>query len=399
MTHMTRTNHRRRPGVTLMEVLIATMILSIGMVAIMALFPIGAVNFARAINQDRSTTHGVSSDMLFHYYWKSAWEARDPLTGAPTGAVCADTETAFKTNREPMLLLLEGHPTYGPLSGLPTTPGATTDPSYPVLVDPIGWQAKNANPSEQGFVGGNSALPCRITLWRAVAGWSDPNNPPGNGGGIWKGTRQVPKVVMPGFPHPNWSLDPTDGAPTGTGNPYPPDTKMSIRLSTLLDDLTFDAGGEAGAPTGQLERAGRYSAAWLIKRQDNSKFADVHVTVLVYAARSLSDVPSSETAFVAQATAGEKMVIVSLGGQAAPPLRRGQWIAFSHLVPTTAKGNRPTLDFYRVVGINSDTPDTLYVEIETPIKSEGGAFAYTGSAIVFDNLMEVFDRGVVSAGK
>lgn len=396
---MTTRAYRRRPGVTLMEVLIATMILSIGMVAIMALFPIGAVNFARASNQDRSTTHGVSSDMMFRYYWKSAWEAHDPFTGAPTGSLCPDTETAFKTNREPMLLLLEAHPTYGPLSGNPLAPGTTTDPSFPVLVDPIGWQAKNANPSEQGFVGGNSALPCRITLWRAVSGYQDPNNPPNNGGGVWKGTRQVPKVVTPGFPHPYYSLDPTDRTPTGVGNPYPPDTRMAIRLTALLDDLTFDAGGEAAAPTGQLERAGRYSAAWLIQRPDNSKYGDVKVTVLVYAARSLSDVPSSETAFVAQATAGEKLIVVSLGGQAAPPLRRGGWIAFSHLVPTSAKGNRPTLDFYRVTGINNDTPDTLYVETETPIKSEGGAFAYNGSAIVFDNLLEVFDRGVVSASK
>src|SRR5690349_23482322 len=46
--------HTRRPGTSLMEVLIAMGILAIGMLAIMALFPIGAVNMARAINQNRA---------------------------------------------------------------------------------------------------------------------------------------------------------------------------------------------------------------------------------------------------------------------------------------------------------------------------------------------------------
>ena len=63
----------RRPGTTLMEVLIATGILAIGMLAILALFPIGAISMARAINQNRSADHAANSDTVFRFYWKNAW--------------------------------------------------------------------------------------------------------------------------------------------------------------------------------------------------------------------------------------------------------------------------------------------------------------------------------------
>lgn len=43
----------RRPAVTLMEVLIAMFIMAIGMLALMALFPVGAVSMAQALKDDR----------------------------------------------------------------------------------------------------------------------------------------------------------------------------------------------------------------------------------------------------------------------------------------------------------------------------------------------------------
>jgi hypothetical protein len=43
----------RRPAVTLMEVLIAMFIMAIGMMALLALFPVGAVSMAQALKDDR----------------------------------------------------------------------------------------------------------------------------------------------------------------------------------------------------------------------------------------------------------------------------------------------------------------------------------------------------------
>lgn len=374
------TTRKHRSGTTLMEVLIATMILSVGLVAIMALFPIGAINFARAINQDRSATHGVNSDSMFRYYWKSAWVEYD-TNGAPTGTSHSTTAGAYDRSQEPMLLLLDAHPGYGPLSGNISDPGNSSDPSYVVLVDPIGWQTKTG--FEQGYVGGYTNLPTRTTLRSAISGFGAPTR-----------LYQTPDSTPPGIMN--------SAAPYF---PYPPmpahfsDIKRAIRLTTLLDDITFDANGNVDtASTMQVERAGRYNVAWLLRRERNDVKQEVHIHVLVYGGRAATDVPSPETAFQnSTAQSGFKTINVPLGGQATPNLRKGGWIAFSHTVPKTGGGQRPTLDFYRVVGVNDDTPGSLIVEIETSIKEEGGPGNYTGYAIVFDNLLEVFDRGLVSS--
>src|SRR5579875_4093841 len=44
---------RRRPAVTLMEVLVAMFIMASGMLALLALFPVGAVSMAQALKDDR----------------------------------------------------------------------------------------------------------------------------------------------------------------------------------------------------------------------------------------------------------------------------------------------------------------------------------------------------------
>ena len=156
----------RRPGTTLMEVLLATFILVVGMAAIMVLFPIGAVNMARAINQDRAATHAVNSDAMFRMYWKNAWIERDPLTRAPTHTICGTTEQAYQNSQEPMLLLLSAHPNPAiPMAHLGSnTRRHVSQTGYPVLVDPVGWLTKAGDLPNQGYVAGDPAMPVRTTL-------------------------------------------------------------------------------------------------------------------------------------------------------------------------------------------------------------------------------------------
>src|SRR5262245_59813678 len=167
------TGTRRRSGVTLMEVLIAIMILAIGMLAIMPLFAIGAVNMARTITQDRTTTHGVNSDNMFRYYWAQAWN--DPATGGKR----ATTYEAYGYSQEPMLWLLENHPTYGQI------PVNSSQPSLPVLVDPVGWQTKAGSGLDQFFIAGSQipgppSMPSRTTLRRCINFGLPPGSPPGS---------------------------------------------------------------------------------------------------------------------------------------------------------------------------------------------------------------------------
>ena len=131
--------------------------------------------------------------------------------------------------------------------------------------------------------------------------------------------------------------------------------------------------------------------------------------VLVYAGRSPTDTASDETEFPnTQVVAGEKTMLIPLAaGQAPPGVRRGGWIAFAHRVdanpssdparpPTPLVRPYPAFDFYRIVGMN-EVPNGVVVELEEPIKAIGVGPAYSGSAVVFDNLVEVFDRGTLSA--
>jgi len=54
------------------------------------------------------------------------------------------------------------------------------------------------------------------------------------------------------------------------------------------------------------------------------------------------------------------------------------------------------LDFYRVASVNDDTPDMLGVEFESPMKSYQVVPGSPAFVIVFDNLFEVFDRGLIT---
>ncbi len=411
-------NANRRPGTTLIEVLIAMGILSIGMLAILAMFPIGVVNMARAITQDRASTHAANADSLFRYQWKNAWNERIDIGtrvphpfGIPNGAICRTSEDAFRNSEEPMLLLLEAHPTYGPLSGNGFAPGSIAQPSFPVLVDPVGWLTNTGNFNAQQFVGGNPNLPVRTTFRRNISLAYDPPQPypplP------YTGTRTVPYPV-PGPP----ALGPYFAQP-----PYPSNIASVVRYATMLDDLTFDQGGEAYGPAGQLERGGRFTASWLIQRAANGNAAEVNLTVLLFAGRSPSDTPSIEevypNSFVpgyqATTTQQPRTIVVNYVS-AKPGIRKGGWVSFSTPYRPVSDPNAPTpaiiptLDFYRVTGVNDDTNGQLVLELESAVKNYqavgpgptatllgwNGA-DLSGTVVFFDNLTEVFDRGTVSA--
>ncbi len=53
-----------RPGITLVEVLVAIFIMGIGLLAILVLFPLGALNMARSLKDDRCGTIASNADSL-----------------------------------------------------------------------------------------------------------------------------------------------------------------------------------------------------------------------------------------------------------------------------------------------------------------------------------------------
>ena len=64
MGPMSRTTTSPRQGVTLLEVLITIFIMGIGMLALLVLFPLGAVNMARALRDDRAAGSAVTAENI-----------------------------------------------------------------------------------------------------------------------------------------------------------------------------------------------------------------------------------------------------------------------------------------------------------------------------------------------
>jgi hypothetical protein len=362
----------RRPATTLLEVLIATGILAIGLLAILSLFPIGAVNMARAINQNRAADHASNSDTVFRLYWKRAW--LDPNGG---GVISRDQAIANAVNNapngEPMIVLLDISAT-GEI-----IPATSTQPSFPVLVDPVGFRTQPGQ--NKNYISGITSFPVRTNL---------------------------------------------AATPTGTLDSYP--LRATVRNTTMPDELSYDQNGEVSALSGQLDRGGRYNVAWFIQRPKNNVPHQVHLQVLVFAGRSPTDTPATEEVFPAVATdyfpnidPKPKSLTVAVNGQR-PALLKGKWVAFTFPIqpqpapPANAQPGDPrygwqypAFDFYRIAAVDEVDANTVIIELEMPLRSYDVNTLlpanYTpangmllGNVVVFDTLFEVFDRGVVSAG-
>jgi prepilin-type N-terminal cleavage/methylation domain-containing protein len=359
----------RRPGVTLMEVLIAIGILSIGMLAILALFPIGAVSMARAINQNRAADQAAASDAMFRFYWKKAW--LDPNGG---GVRTTGWEAGLASGEDSIWMLDHNSPvpmwqasaalSYGPGD----IPMNSSQPSFVVCVDPVGCRTQTG--ASQFYVGGLASMPKRSSLAVAKA------------------------------------------------DPLP---RTTIRVTTLLDDLSWDVSGEPSAQAGQLDRGGRYNVSWLIQRPKNNVPHEVRLFVMVYGGRSPTDTPSLETLYPGAVSNYIPNVdpkpnsITVQNVQSMPNIRRGSWVGMTMPVMPQTTPPAPqaipyqVLDFYRVAGVTDDIANTqtITLELEEPLRTydvnslvplagyNNGNFAC--SVIFFDNLLEVFDRGIVSA--
>jgi hypothetical protein len=124
----------RRTGTTLLEVLIAIFVTGIGLLALLALFPLGAVNMALAIKEDRCAHSCADADAVAHM----------TIFRDGTGALVdlrheANIQTAF----------------VGPIFTLPALSNPY-GPSYPVLADPLGAYSYSAG-GGAGEVGAQTA--------------------------------------------------------------------------------------------------------------------------------------------------------------------------------------------------------------------------------------------------
>jgi hypothetical protein len=408
-----------RTAVTLTEVLIAIFLMGIGLMAIMSLFPLGAAQMAQALQDERAAEAATNAAAFARNVWKQTCDD-DPNTGTQKfldangnpqshqrfvealdnpyyNGVSSMTPQALAnycindfgmTPGQPMAGVNPGPPYQQQGSNrMPPAPqpgttqtvsapvGAVNTASYPVLVDPIGWQA---------------APTADAKLWLPIAPTTAGINVP-----AWR----IPR-------RPLYVRQPTTTATTAT--PWMMLNSLGtlplLKQFSLTDDMTFntfnsDAINVSGTPKrnvvdNTVERQGRYSWAFLFRRSNNADRTAVDITTILYSGRSI-DVASQETAYMGTGLTGTKSLTLTYtpSVQAKPAIRRGTWVLDGTLWDSNALSGvnlMPQGIFYRVVNVDDSATGALALELQTPLL--GGPYTGPRSIIVMDKVIEVFTK-------
>ncbi len=387
-----------RPAATLTEVLVAIFVMGIGLLALLSLFPLGALTMAQAIKDDQ-TAHAAKSAFAF----AEMFNIHNDLlvyNVSPLGiAVFAPTPPATSPPANSPSFFLNPYP---PIPQAPFTLGLPPDlaaaswdgPSYPIYVDPRGSKFLG---SQQVGNSPTASLP------------APPNGP-----------ALIPRIPLSGADQ--------------MGRPQGPSltTNQAIqRWCTLMDDITFaDTGLPNLTNTGGVQRQGYYSWAWMIRRPKANVPSVVDVSVVVYSGRSLASL--GETVYpgvffgayfdVTQnppLVTANKFVDLPYPVGSPPPVRRGSWILDATLSYSVQTANGPANIpdphgfFYRVVevtdiGLLPSAPNGPYppntnglrLELQSNFRNQKATFTGTvnqptpyGVLVVMENVAEVFEKG------
>jgi prepilin-type N-terminal cleavage/methylation domain-containing protein len=327
-----------RPGVTLLEVLVAIFIMGVGMLAILVLFPLAALNMARALKDDRTGSIAPNADFL-----AQATGLRNDLAVVPKIDLMAPA--GFGT---------------GPPAGYP--PPDPNLPSYPVFIDPYYFQNSGGTLNTVGTPLAGSGF-ATSAVWRVT-----------------------PQSILN-------LQNPVLNPPTG-------DATAVDRFYSLTDDLTFETNGlprnfaTAGGP---LERQGYYTWAYCLQRLKTGQANTASLTVIVYQGRPLQT-PTLEPTYQVSpaATAGTTSLTLTWAAGATPPeLRRGNWLmdntfvnALSSTLPRQPVGYAHA-KFYRVMEAVPLSATSMQVEVFPSLRDNG-----VSQVTVMDKAIEIFERGI-----
>ena len=336
----------RRDGITLVEVLVTIFIMGIGLLAILTLFPLAALNMVRAVRDDRSGQCAQSMDGFFRAYWKEIVETQ----GASDPALF----NAFDDPDGP-----NGIP------GFPNLPPAGPfEPSYPVVIDPWGYLARpnTANPN---------TLPDRI----------------GDGNATF--ATYVPRRTMAMFVPPR--------TPPGLTTPY------ILSALSLKDTVGYDADLRLTP-----DREYRHNAMAVAHRPLNINRYAANLTIVVFDNRPLLFGPAGSEAVFANTTftPGATAITVNHAANAGPNLRRGNWVMDASVNPVQPVGLPARFlirhaFFYQVVSITPVSTTQTVLELQTPIRTptDNNMAAYNGTLIVLDGVSGVYQRRPLAAGE
>ncbi len=331
---MLRQPTTRRPGITLLEVLTAIFIMGIGMLALLTLFPLGALSMARAIRDDRAAAMTANAAAI-----AAALNLRKD----------AAVDAAF--DRDPKHL----EPPPAPAGSLRiNSPYDPEQPSAPVLIDPQ-----------------YALLPGQLNLGEfppgAWAPWATPGSP-----GI---VRVAPSVAN------NTQL-----------------ANYWFTLQDEIEFDTFGSPFRGGSLNVNRPGTYSWAALVRRPRQGTRELPEMTVIVYSQRATDVFDPEPTffDPTGMWKAGTARNQILVPLAAQ--PSIRKGTWLLDVSYVPpnplpsagTPTTGNTINGHLYRTENV-TETPGGLVVELDREIK------ANISTLVVLKNAIAVLERGTTWA--
>jgi hypothetical protein len=324
-----------------MEVLVAIFIMAIGLLALLALFPLGALTMAQAIKDSRS----AQSVQVASSISESQQIRNDPNIFIFSGN-SLDPFTNGNTPPGGGNIIWTG--TWVALNNLPNN-GTYSGPSYPVFVDGLVGINLNLN---QNTLGDNQTL------------------------------------NSPGIPRRSVS--------------FVNSTKDYDTWFTLLDDISFNPDGTPVTPGGgtTIERDSRYSWAYMLRRPNFLDTKVVDLTAVIY--RNRSRFVAGETTYQYQADLSNgptNLMTITWGPtQEKPAIRPGGWVLDSTVIQIGTQIPEPQGTFYRVTSVTDLGNNQVAVELQTNLRRKvpppnPPPSPVQGVVTVMDNVVEVFEKG------
>jgi type II secretory pathway pseudopilin PulG len=325
---------KRRKGTTLVEVLVAVFVMGIGLLSLLTLFPLGAMNMAKSIQDDRAAHVAANAQALA--------EALD-LRNDPNVVAAYDNPDTAQAYVLPNLSTLAGYD------------GA----SYPVFLDPLGYFSSAGQQANQQWVGGFASYP--------------------------------PAANNPGFGVARTTANFLNNSPLGAQG-------GSIRWFTLLDDIKFNTDGTPDQTSGEVEREGAFSFAYLFRRPRRSISSVADMTVVVYNPRVVrlngsADLREYRFGAVFDTTNNSVTVTWNPAVVAAPQVNAGDWILDATIETNAAGQPKPHGFFYRVTDVDGSVANQLTLQIQTPFKEFPKGQQTAGVVVILEGVAEVFDKG------
>jgi len=401
---MLRHSHQRA-GFSLTEVMVATFVMAMGIICLLTLFPVGAVQMGRALRDDRAQTMCALAD------------------GPTTFGLPVNEDYFLGLDRagfNPIEHFGIGQPGY---EGFRYVSPLSARPSFPVLYDPIGMGSYYV------------PIPDMLPL-------DSQNNKRDTIAMKGDFPRRASRIYYPDL---NNSIPPPR-LPTLFSNSYR--LNWAIAHWTMPDDLTFGTNAFPANADGNLPvigqpiiRQGRFNSAVVIQRTENAKRITADIKILVFDRRAPGVNSTSNEKVVSSATGPTKLTNPPttlpdpdplVDGELSPAkiasgltqltftgtgfgFRFGSWLMDGSIAdlnrqadgspptPASIANPRPpqirTANFYRIISVNEDAPtNTTTVDIETPWKAPtcdvpfAGNARYSPTIYFFSELIEVFER-------